>query len=394
MNVLMLSWEYPPFVVGGLGAHTAHLAPELSREGVHVHMVTPRLAGGEVEEADGNLSVSRVDGDTHADDFVENALAVNDYIYGRGAAIVGTQPGPWLIHAHDWLVGDAAARLKTDYGLPLLATIHATEYGRNFGIHNDLQARIHHQEWRLTYEADELIACSRFMANQIRDVFQAPASKLEVIPNGVDLSRLEDEDFDRATFRRAYAEDAQRIVLYVGRLVAEKGIYVLLDAVGKTLETAPWAKFIAVGSGPALEDARWRASQAPWADRMLFTGFVSDEVRNRLYQVADVAIFPSLYEPFGIVALEAMALGVPVVCSDAGGLAEVVDREDTGVVVDAGSADSLAWGIAHVLEQPALSVCRAERAQAKATADFNWGAIAARTKAKYERLLAARSGLT
>ncbi len=124
---------------------------------------------------------------------------------------------------------------------------------------------------------------------------------------------------------------------------------------------------------------------------MLFTGFVTDEVRNRLYQVADVAIFPSLYEPFGIVALEAMALGVPVVCSDAGGLAEVVDREDTGVVVEAGSADSLAWGIAHVLEQPALSVCRAERAQAKAAADFNWGVIAARTKAKYERLLAARA---
>ena len=388
MNVLMLSWEYPPFVVGGLGAHTAHLAPELSRQGVRVHVVTPRLAEGEVEEAEDNLAVSRVDGDKHADDFVENALAVNDYIYGRGAAIVGTQPGPWLIHAHDWLVGEAAARLKADYGLPLLATIHATEYGRNFGIHNELQARIHHEEWRLTYEADELIACSRFMANQVRDVFQAPASKLEVIPNGVDLSRRADAGFDRAAFRREYAEEDQRIVLYVGRLVAEKGIYVVLDAVGKTLETAPHAKFIAVGSGPALDDARERASKAPWADRMLFTGFVSDEVRDRLYQVADVAIFPSLYEPFGIVALEAMAQGVPVVCSDAGGLAEVVDREDTGVVVDAGSPDSLACGIAHVLEQPALSLCRAERARERATTEFTWEAIARQTKALYERLLA------
>jgi glycosyltransferase involved in cell wall biosynthesis len=346
------------------------------------------MKDGEPEEAEGSLAVSRVDGEKHADDFIENTLAVNDYIYGRGAAIVGTQPGPWLIHAHDWLVAEAAIRLKADYGLPLLATIHATEYGRNNGIHNDLQARIHQEEWRLANQADELIACSRFMANQIRDVFEVSSTKLEVIANGVSVSRLTDGNFDRQAFRREYAGDREKIVLYVGRLVAEKGIYVVLDAIPKTLEVVPEAKFIAVGSGPALEDARSRAGQEAWTEHMLFTGFVTDEVRNRLYQVADVAIFPSMYEPFGIVALEAMALGVPVVSSNAGGLVEVVDPEETGVVVEAGSADSLAWGIAHVIEQPALSICRAERAQAKATTEFTWDAIADRTKAKYERLLA------
>jgi glycogen(starch) synthase len=387
LNVLMLSWEYPPYVVGGLGAHVAHLAPELARLGVHVHVVTPRLNGGEREETDGALSVSRVDGEKHAHDFVANAMAVNDYVYGRGAAIVGTQPGPWLIHAHDWLVGPAAERLKADYGLPLLGTIHATEYGRNNGIHNEVQARVHQEEWRLANESDELIACSRFMATQIADVFEVPASKLEVIPNGVDVSRLTDAGFDREGFRREYALPDEKIVLYVGRLVAEKGIYTLLDAIPRTLPILPRARFIVVGSGPALEDARRRATGEEWAERLLFTGFVSDEVRNGLYQVADVAVFPSIYEPFGIVALEAMALGVPVVASNAGGLVEVVDPEDTGVVVEAGSPDSLAWGIAHVLEQPALSLCRAERAQAKAAADFSWQVIAERTKAKYERLL-------
>jgi glycosyltransferase involved in cell wall biosynthesis len=391
MNVLMLSWEYPPNVVGGLGAHVAHLAPELAARGVRVHVVTPRLKGGAEEEAAGKLAVSRVDGDQHASDFVENALAVNDYLYGRGAAVVGTQPGPWLLHAHDWLVGPAAARLKADYGLPLLATIHATEYGRNQGIHNDIQARIHQQEWKLAHEADELVACSHFMANQIRDVFDVPLSKLEVIANGVDGGRLQEAEFDRAAFRREYAQADEKIVLYVGRLVAEKGIYVVLDAVPKLLEVYPRAKFIVVGSGPALEDARDRASQQAWSERIQFTGFVTDEVRNRLYQVADVAIFPSIYEPFGIVALEGMALGVPVVASNAGGLAEVVDREETGVVVDAGSADSLAWGIAHVLEQPALSKLRVVLARAKAITEFNWGTIADQTRAKYERLLSGGS---
>jgi glycosyltransferase involved in cell wall biosynthesis len=389
MNVLMISWEYPPFVVGGLGVHVAHLAPELAKRGLPVHLVTPRLNGGEFEESEGLLSVSRIDAGPQGGDFVDNALAVNDVLYSRSAEILQGTPGPWLIHAHDWLVGSAAVRLKADFGLPLLATIHATEHGRNQGIHSDLQARIHEQEWRLANEANELIACSRFMANQIRDVFQVPSSKLEVIPNGVDVQRLGDGGFDREAFRREYARDDERIVLYVGRLVMEKGIYVVLDAIPKTLELAPQAKFVAVGGGPSLEDARWRASQAPWAERLLFTGFVPDEIRNRLYQVADVAIFPSLYEPFGIVALEAMALRAPVVASNAGGLAEVVDREETGVVVDAGSPDALAWGIVHVLEQPALAECRVERAYARATTEFDWGAIAERTKAKYERMLAA-----
>jgi glycogen(starch) synthase len=135
-----------------------------------------------------------------------------------------------------------------------------------------------------------------------------------------------------------------------------------------------------------------RASQEDWANRVQFTGFVSEETRNRLYQVADVAIFPSTYEPFGIVALEAMALGVPVVASDAGGLAEVVEREETGVVVDAGSADSLAWGIAHALEQPHLSQCRAKRARAKAASDFTWAVIADRTVQTYRRLLEGNAG--
>ncbi|MBV9120459.1 MAG: glycogen/starch synthase, partial [Chloroflexi bacterium] len=147
MNVCMLSPEYPPYVVGGLGAHVAHLAPELANLGVRVHVVTPRLGGGESEEAQvSGLDISRVAGKDLPRDFFERTAILNDYLYGRAAAIVGTQPGPWLLHAHDWIVAEAATRLQRDYSLPLLATIHATEYGRNQGIHSDLQARVHEQE--------------------------------------------------------------------------------------------------------------------------------------------------------------------------------------------------------------------------------------------------------
>jgi len=388
MNVCMLSPEYPPYVVGGLGAHVAHLAPALAEKGVHVHVVTPRLNGGQAEETAGNLQVSRLNGGGLPEDFLERTTVINDYLYGRAAAIVGTQPGPWLLHAHDWLAGEAAIRLERDYNLPLLATIHATEYGRNQGIHTELQRQVHQQEYQLTAAAGAVIACSHFMANQIAGVFGVPASKLEVIANGVDVAHLLDTAYDRESFRRAYAQEDENIVLHVGRLVAEKGIYVTLDAMPLLLEVMPNVKLIVVGSGPALQDARSKALGQPWSNKVIFTGFVTDEVRNRLYQVADVAIFPSIYEPFGIVALEAMAVGLPVVASNAGGLAEVVDREETGVVVEAGSPDALAWGIAHVLAQSALSQCRAERAYAKATTEFTWDRIATQTRRVYERLLA------
>ncbi len=388
MNVLMLSWEYPPHLVGGLGAHVAQLAPMLAGKGVTVHIVTPGLKGGPDEEQAGNLRVSRVDGKATGVDFMAQTAAVNEYLYGRGAAIVASEPGPWLIHAHDWLVGAAAKRLKEDFGLPLLATIHATEYGRNGGIHNDIQRYVHNQEFELTVSAEYIIACSRFMAAQIRDVFHAPAEKIEIIANGVELPKT-DEPFDRRSFRRDYAADDEKTALYVGRLVAEKGINVLLQAVPKVLEVMPEVKFVIVGMGPSLASARAEAAAQEWGDKVLFTGFVSDEVRNRLYQVADVAMFPSLYEPFGIVALEAMGFRVPVVASDSGGLAEVVDRNETGVQVQAGNPDSLAWGLVHALQRPWLSQQRVEAAYHKVVTEYNWDLIADQTIQMYERLLPA-----
>jgi glycosyltransferase involved in cell wall biosynthesis len=351
-----------------------------------VHSVTPRLNGGPLEEDGGNLAVSRVDVEVAQGSFIEQTLSANAHLHARAKAVIEADPGSWLLHAHDWLVAAAAIQLRDDFGLPLLATIHATEYGRNQGIHTDIQRRVHREERRLVVEADALVACSQFMANQIRDVFEVPASKLRVIPNGVDVRALADGRFDHPAFRAGYAAPKERLAIYVGRLVAEKGIDVVLAAVPAVLEVMPDVKFVIVGTGPALEQSRQMASHQDWAEHVLFTGFVSDEVRNRLYQVADVAMFPSLYEPFGIVALEGMAAKVPVVTSNSGGLAEVVDREETGIVVDAGSADALAWGVVHALEQPELSHRRVERAYAKVITEFDWDAIAGQTVQQYEKL--------
>ncbi|HEU0168568.1 MAG TPA: glycosyltransferase family 4 protein [Chloroflexota bacterium] len=381
----MLSPEYPPYVVGGLGAHVGHLAPELAQRGVNVHVVTPRLNRGEAEERDGNLSVSRVDGPPDLPEyFLDRWRILNRSLFERAAEILRAKPGPWLVHGHDWLVGEACTRLQHECSQPLLATIHATEWGRNHGIHNDVQRSVHAQEQKLAAAADHIIACSHFMAKQVSDVFGVPPSKIDVIPNGVDVSHLIDTTFDRAAFRAQYAQPDEPIVLQVGRVVGEKGIFTLLDAIPRALAEVPKVRFIVVGSGPALEEARKRAAGHRWSSRVLFTGFVADEVRNRLYQVADAAVFPSIYEPFGIVALEAMALGVPVVSSNAGGLAEVVD-DQTAVVVEPDSAQSLARGIVAALRHP--DPARTDRAKVKATTQFTWGSIADETVSMYRRML-------
>ncbi|MBV8085311.1 MAG: glycosyltransferase family 4 protein [Chloroflexi bacterium] len=383
----MLSPEYPPYVVGGLGAHVGHLAPELARRGVNVHVITPRLNGGEAEERDGRLSVSRVDAPPDLPEyFLDRWRILNGTLFERGAEVLRSTPGQWLVHGHDWLVGEACMRLQHECSQALLVTIHATEWGRNHGIHNDVQRAVHAEEQKLASAADHIIGCSHFMAKQVADVFGVPSNKIDVIANGVDVSHLIDTQFDHGDFRATYAQADERIVLQVGRVVGEKGVFTLLEAVPSVLAELPKVRFIVVGSGPALEEARKRASAHAWSEHVQFTGFVADEVRNRLYQVADVAVFPSIYEPFGIVALEAMALGVPVVSSNAGGLAEVVD-DQTAVVVEPDNPKSLAQGIVTALRDP--NPARAERAKVKATTQFTWGSIADETVGLYRRMLPA-----
>src|SRR5207249_1386715 len=145
------------------------------------------------------------------------------------------------------------------------------------------------------------------------------------------------------------------IVYYVGRMVPEKGLSVLIDAVPLVLQQWPSVKFVLAGGGGYANDLRAKASALGVADNIIFAGRVSDEVRDALFKVADCAVFPSLYEPFGIVALEAMAAGTPVVVSEVGGLPEVVDLHVTGITVHPNDPVSLAWGILHTPKNPERS---------------------------------------
>lgn len=394
MRVLMLSWEYPPHNVGGLGKHVTELVPALAAEGVEIHLITPRLKGGEEyslesgEDCPGSVHVYRVNPpEPYPGDFFSAAWQTNLRMHEK-AYEIAEKHGPFeLIHVHDWLVAFAGEQLKQYFKLPLVATIHATERGRGRGhLPGELPRAINNVEWWLTYEAWRVICCSQYMSSEVREYFETPLDKIDIIPNGINTDRFEAlEKQDLSDFRLNYAALDEKIVFFVGRIVEEKGVRLIIDSAPTVLAGYPTCKFVLAGSGPQLQEFRDLANERNLGEHFYFTGFIPDEDRDKLYKVANVAVFPSLYEPFGIVALEAMAAKVPVVVADTGGLTEVVTNHQTGIVVYPNNPNSLAWGILHSLQNEDWSKARSANGYKTVVDVFNWRRVARETIEAYHR---------
>jgi len=385
-RILMLSWEFPPMTVGGLSRHVYDLSRYLVRQGCEVHVLTTECGEAPHEETVEGVHVHRVhvlrpDGC----EFVHWAFQLNLMMIDAAEMLAKSGLTFDLIHAHDWLTAYAAKRLKRHFDLPLVATVHATEHGRNHGLHTDLQHQIHRLEWQLTYEASRVILCSTYMRREAESLFELPPDKLDVIPNGVDPEMLR-PPLEAAGGELRFAADHERIVMYVGRLVYEKGIHTLLDAAVQVLADHPEVKFVIAGRGPAQQELQEQAKRLGVAEKVLFTGFISDESRNELLRQAQAAVFPSLYEPFGIVALEAMAAGTPVVVSDVGGLGDVVQHGHNGLKCFPNDPQSLALQVAALLADPEQGQRLAETAR-REIGRYDWNEIAQQTMLVYERAL-------
>ena len=300
-----------------------------------------------------------------------------------------------LIHAHDWLVGDAAIALKHSFNLPIAATIHATEYGRYNGIHNTSQQYINGKEKLLAHEAWRIIVCSQYMREEIQRVFQSPVNKIDVIYNGIRPEKKHHgNNFDRVKFRRRFANDKEKIIYYVGRMTYEKGVSVLLNAAPMVLqEMGGNVKFVIIGGGNTGY-LKHQASMLNIWQQCYFTGFMSDADLDKFQTIADCAVFPSLYEPFGIVALESFAARVPVVVSDTGGLPEVVQHNHTGIVTRANDPCSLTWGILEVLKNPELAQQLVNNAYKSIAENFSWDDLAKQTLAVYGQIAFERSRIS
>lgn len=222
MKILVLAWEFPPRIVGGIARHVAELYPELVNLGHEVHLITVEFGDAPLYEVVDGVRIHRVlVAPSH--DFFHWIVNMNESMGRHGGKLL-LEEGPFdVIHAHDWLVGDAAIALKHNFKLPLVATIHATEFGRYNGIHTEDQRYISGKEKLLAYNAWRIIVCTDYMRREVERVLESPWDKMDVIYNGIRPEKKHrTPEFDHANFRRRFADDGEKIVYYVGRMTYEK----------------------------------------------------------------------------------------------------------------------------------------------------------------------------
>jgi len=389
LTVMMLTWEFPPRIIGGISPHVYHLSKNLAKNGMKVYVVTCDFPGSPQHEIIDGVEVFRVDSYKNpSPDFATWVYLMNINMQKEAADLISRLGGKLdILHAHDWLVANAGIGLKHVFRKPLLATVHSTEIGRRNGIHLDYERMIHETEAWLTYEAWKVICCSDYMVSHVRWAFGLPEDKITMLPNGVDIQECNSrKKTGFSDFRKRYASPEEKIVLFVGRLVYEKGIHVFVNAVPKVLEKAN-AKFVIVGNGYMREPLSKLVDSMGLAHKVMFTGFVDDNTLRDLQGCADVCVVPSLFEPFGIVALEAMASRSPVVVSDTGGLSEIVEHDVTGVKVYPENPDSLAWGIMRVLLDEKYSSWLKKNAYKKIHEKYGWDRIGQQTIDVYRSVL-------
>lgn len=386
MNVCMLTWEYPPRIVGGISRHCEGLARELVKKGHAVHIVTLEFPGAPLYEERDGVKIHRVPIELGHPNFIIWTLLFNHFMEKRIADISKNEKFD-VIHAHDWLVASASISSKHYMGVPLVSTIHSTEVGRAQGLHSQDSFLIDGFEWWLTYESNRVIVTSYAMKREIEEHFRLPSEKIDVIPNGIDVSKYEVDVKREEVKKRFGINPDEKIILFVGRLVPQKGVEYLIMAAPKIFEQHPDARIIIVGNGWIKDHLLNLASSTKYSHKITFLGFLNDQDLTELTLSSDVLVVPSIYEPFGIVALEGMAAGVPVVASNVGGLAEIIEHGRTGFLAHRENPDSIASGINKILSDPEYAHRLAQNAKRKVYEVYSWEAVARRTIEVYRKAI-------
>lgn len=391
MKVLVVSWEYPPVVVGGLGRHVHHLAEALAEHGLDVTVLTRQPPGTDssthptTDTVVNGVRVVAAAEDPPEFDFGADMMAWT-LAMGHGFIRTGLRylrgtgdVEPWrpdVVHAHDWLVAHPSIALAEYFDVPLVATLHATEAGRHSGwVAGPVNRQVHSVEWWLANSADALITCSTSMRDEVQTLFGPDLPPVTVIHNGIDLSAW--------AFGERPGRSRPPELLFAGRLEYEKGVQDLLAALPVIRHRHPGTTLTVAGEGTQLAWLTETAAQHGVTGAVTFVGKQDHRGLAALMQRCSAIVLPSRYEPFGIVALEAAASGIPLVASDAGGLGEAVLDGETGLTFPPADVPALAGAVCAALDEPEAAALRARRARAVLTEDFTWPVIAERTAAVY-----------
>ncbi|CRK54075.1 MULTISPECIES: glycosyltransferase family 4 protein [Mycobacteriales] len=390
MRVLIVSWEYPPVVVGGLGRHVHHLATELVKAGHEVVVLSRRPTGTDSSThptithiSDGVLVVAVAEDPAHfvfGEDMLAWTLAMGHAMVraGIGLARPGIGDGwrPDVVHAHDWLVAHPAIALAEFYDVPLVSTLHATEAGRHSGwLSGTINRQVHSVEWWLANESDSIITCSASMEEEVTELYGPNLSPVTVIRNGIDVATW--------TYRERAPRSGPPQLLFVGRLEYEKGVQDAIAALPRIRRSHPGTTLAVAGEGTQYEWLREQARTHRVLRSVNFLGSLDHTELLGWLHGADAIVLPSRYEPFGIIALEAAAAGTPLVTSTAGGLGEAVVDGVTGLSFQPGDVDGLTSAVREALDDPAATQERARAARERLTEDFDWHQVALDTAQVY-----------
>jgi glycogen(starch) synthase len=373
MRVAMIGWEYPPFTVGGLGTHCYGLTRSLAHMGVNVDFYMPQTKHGATSDTR-NLVIKEV-GETTVFPYdrpesKEIGGQFFEAVSRYNTLVVAKVKGAYnVIHCHDWLTIQASIALKDLLGVPLVFTVHSTEYDRSGWIHPN--------QWFIDIErdgmekADKIIAVSQFTKRTIIEKYGIDPDKITVIYNAVyPISEGE----------------KQKLVLFLGRLTIQKGADVFLRAAKKVTEFESGVRFVVAGAGDLLPDLIKQAVELGISNRVIFTDRLTDEEMKHMYGIASVYVMPSVSEPFGITALEAISAGTPTIASKTAGVCETFHN---CLKVDFWDSDEIANKIISLLRYESLSETLTENGKQEIGL-FTWDNVAEKTLDVYNGLNVAR----
>jgi glycogen(starch) synthase len=401
MRVLTLGWELPPRFAGGVGVVAEALLRALAERGHELSYAMPRAfdAAGPPgvrllepatkpgAQATASRLVSyaserppiRIPGEAtppagaplYGPDLLRE---VERFAADIGERVRSERLAFDVIHAHDWTTFRAGLALRAATGAPLVAHVHITEFDKSGGSYAD--PSVHALEREGIRGADRVIAVSRRIAATCCERYGAAPERTRVVYNAV----------DEANCAAPAPRLPRPLVLFLGRITLQKGPEYFLEAAKRVLEAQPDAHFVMAGSGDLLPRMIERAAELGIAPRVSFPGFVDRARAAALYAAADVFVMPSVSEPFGIVPLEAMERGVPVIVSRRSGVSELIAN---ALKCDPWEVERMASLIAAALRYPSLSRALSENGRAE-VAQLRWSSAAQRVEAVFAEAIAAR----
>ncbi|HTY91716.1 MAG TPA: glycosyltransferase family 4 protein [Methanocella sp.] len=411
MRIAFFAWEYPPRLVGGLGTYAEYITREYVRLGNDVTVLTMNNGSLKTSEVMQGVAVHRplgvdvsgllkviADGELRSwGDQLRffSSILVNDILCCAKLSnqLVRAEGSRFDIACvHDWMGAMAAPTLKSELSLPLVFHVHSTEWGRSGGRGSKAVNDI---EFLGATTADRIITVSYAMKEDLAG-HGWPADRIHVVWNGIDPDTYDPAKAamdEVAALRKRYGIDTGKMILFVGRLNWVKGIMNLVQAMPAVLIEHPEAKLVILGTGDEENDVRHLAARLGLEKSVICRfEFVSEHERILHYAASDLCVFPSIYEPFGIVSLEAMAMEKPIVVGASGvsGLKEqVVSGGDgrTGVHVDGNSPADIAWGINEALQDEVRMKRWGKAARKRVLEYFTWDKVARETLSIYEELL-------